>query len=254
MKTKGFTLVELLISLAMLGVISVALFQTLGTSIQSTGALNASNDLLKEGQIAQQVLYARLKEACHLYPSGTNLSLGLVTNDATNNSWNATPQQWTVNTHPIVAMILPPPAVAESDGTTTGRFFRFYAYYAMTREDFIATTTIPSSAKPTGDVRNDPTAWVIMQYRVNLTFAPGTTTPCATMATTATITGGVSSLLVDYVAPANPITGLFSVGANWVDYNLQLEQRTVSGNTIRVGQSAGNSNLRGRIYPQNLNL
>jgi hypothetical protein len=74
------------------------------------------------------------------------------------------------------------------------------------------------------------------------------------MAATAAITGGISSLLVDYVAPANPITDLFNVGADFVDYNLQLEQRTSSGNTIRVGQTAGSSNLRGRIYPQNLNI
>jgi prepilin-type N-terminal cleavage/methylation domain-containing protein len=250
-RSAGFTLVELLLALALLTIITLALFQTLGGSVQGANSINASNDLLREGQIAQQVISARLKEACYIYPAGADLTLA-ASGYSTRNAFGSPDTEWTVNTHPFVAMILPPDATAG-----TGQY-RFFAYYAMPRSQYV--NNAASTINPGRDVRNDNTTWVLMEYSRNITVTGSPT--CEVIRQTLNVAGGNAFLLVDYVSPASPITGLFTVdtaatdnngdpGAAWVEYNLQLQRTTVNGDVIRVGANAGSSNLRGRIYPQN---
>jgi prepilin-type N-terminal cleavage/methylation domain-containing protein len=244
---RGFTLVEALLSLLLLGIISVALFQTLGTSIGSSNSINASNDLLREGQIAQQVITARIKESCYVYPAGQILTLA-ASGWSTQNAFGSG-SVWTINTHPIVAMIMPP--------NLSNTNYQFLAYYAIPRSQYVNNAT--GANNPGLDVRNDTTTWMIMEYRIGLGTGAGQT--CQAISTGAAVSGGDASLLVDYVSPTSPITGLFTVdpnpdanGPRWVDYNLQLQRTTLLGNsvtTVRVGANSANSNLRGRIYPQN---
>jgi prepilin-type N-terminal cleavage/methylation domain-containing protein len=256
LKIKGFTLVELLISLALLGIVMVTLFQTMGGTIQASNSTNASNDLLREGQIAQQILTARFREACYVFPAGATLSLA-ASGYSTKNAFGSPDTDWNINTHPIVAMVLPP------DPNDPTPEFRFIAYYAIPRSQY----TVPSplgaapSNNPGQDAANDSTTWMIMEYRKNLGFPPGTTTPCSAMPTSINIKGQSGKLLLDYVQIASPITSLFSVGgtgpdggAAWIQYDLRLQKDTRSGNIVRVGGTGTNSNLSGRVFPINLGL
>jgi type II secretory pathway pseudopilin PulG len=267
----GFTLLEVLVSLGLLGSIVVLLFNFLGSTTQSSNTINASNELLREGQIAQQLIAARLKEACYIYPSGSTITMGS-SGFTTVNEFGGTPgtgYAWTVNTHPIIAMILPPNLTDPTDGVTTGNYFRFYAYYPVSRSRYFQ-MGFAESEKPNPDTFNDKSVWMLMEYRKNLTeFSEGTSSKCASMPATVDITGRSGRLLVDYISRANPINSLFTagptetsgtlnLGASYVDYSLQLERANSDGKTVvRVGQdsgSTGSGNLQGRIYPQNFGL
>jgi prepilin-type N-terminal cleavage/methylation domain-containing protein len=254
MKRAGFTLLELLLSLAMLGIIMVTLFQSFGTTIQVSNSGNASNELVREGQIAQQLLTARFREACYVFPGGTTLSLA-ASGYTTQNAFPSPSTSWTINSHPMVAMVLPPDL---NDPVSTSNF-RFFAYYAIPRSQY--TNAAAPSINPGKDSANDSTTWMLMEYRIGLPFTSGTTTPCNAMATAANIQGLAGNLLLDYVQIANPITSLFTVGgsgrgggAAWIQYDLRLQKDTRTGNIVRVGGSGANSNLSGKVYPQNLGL
>jgi prepilin-type N-terminal cleavage/methylation domain-containing protein len=256
-KQFGFTLIELLISLSLLGVLSLALFQTVGGTISLSGSVNATNDLIREGQIAQQVLSARLQEACYLFPSGTTIQMSS-SNATTANAFNGNTQTWIVNTHPILAVMLPGTA------TATQRTFQFFAYYAQPRGQYVTAVT-GTADNPGGDALNDATTWVLLQYQASITV-PITTT-CAQASTSNNTAAGVTAtatqisfsgstggrMLIDYVAPVTPSTTLFNVDAGFADFDLQLQRAVRSTGTTRVGGST-NSNLRGRISPQNLGL
>ena len=249
---KGFTLIETLVALAILGVLLVALLQTISGTAQVSTSANSGNELLREGQIAQQILSSRFKEACYVYPSGTTITMG--TGSTTENTLGTATNNWVVNTDPIVAMILPPNA--RDIDVNAGAFYRFFAYYAVKRSSFLAMGAVSSSDKPSADANNDNSVWVIMEFRTNLTaFPSGGTARCSTMAAiNFTGSGSKGRMLIDYVSPANPVNSLFTVSATAVSYNLQLQRQTQQGNVIRVGQDPASSNLRGVIYPINLGL
>ena len=257
-KTKGFTLIELLISLGLLGGIILALFQTMGSTTQVSNSTNASNDLIREGQIAQQLLSAQFKEACYVYPAGANITMassGYTTKNG--GAWN-----WTVNTHPIVALILPP---ASSDAT--GKFYRFFAYYAIPRSQYVSGSTPDISINPGPDVMNDTTTWMLMEYRKPIDTSNTTNFPvpfnCAQLAANSNFTitgaGGSAALLTDYITPVTTSTELFSVGgtapiggAEFIEYNLRLSRTTREGNTVTVGGGASGTTMTAKVYPVNL--
>ena len=259
--TRGFTLVELLLSLGLLGIITVALLQTFGNTVQASNSVTATNDLLREGQIAQQIVNARLREACYLYPDGTTVTPS--TGGATTKNWfaGAGSPSWTVNTHPIVAMLVPGDPIPLT-GPATQRNYTFFAYFPMPRVNFV--TAVTGANNPGGDTLNDNSTWVLLEARQAI-VAP-IATSCQAVATgnnaAANMTADASSvsftglqgrLLVDYLRPVTTYSDLFSVGAGFVDYNLQFQRTTLGGGTARVG-GGGASNLSGRVYSQNLGL
>lgn len=254
---QGFTLVEILISLALLGVILVALFQTVGGTVALSGSVNATNELIREGQIAQQVINTRLQEACYLFPSGATIQMSTAGDTTKNYLTPPTSQTWTVNTHPIVAMILPGTANA------TSRIFQFFAYYPIPRSNYLDAVT--GGNDPGQDALNDATTWVLLQFQAPISAPLGTS--CATVATTnnagASVTatntsisfGGVGisgRLLVDYVTPVTTFTDMLNVGTGVATYNFRFQRTTRSGGTIRVG--AGSDGVNGKVYPKNLGL
>lgn len=253
--TRGFTLVEVLISLGILGIIITVLFQTIGSTTGLSNTTNSSNDLIREGQIAQQLLNARFKEACYVYPPSNTLTLaasGFTTQNGAGNTW-------TVNTHPIVAVILPP----EPSDTR----YRFLAYYAIPRSQYV--NSAATSSNPGADVNNDSSVWMLMEYRRLINVSNSVTFPsrfCADLASNSNfvITGGNAQLLTDYISPVATSTELFSVGgtttngsAAFVEYNLRL-QKTTRGdgvnNTVSVGGGASGTTLTAKVYPVNLGL
>ena len=67
----GFTLVELLIGLAVLGILIGSFFRLVGNTVDTSTELSVRNEVVQDAQIAQQIINARLQEACFVYTSGT---------------------------------------------------------------------------------------------------------------------------------------------------------------------------------------
>ena len=211
----GFTLVELLIGLAVLGILIGSFFRLVGNTVDTSTELSVRNEVVQDAQIAQQIINARLQEACFVYTSGTiqMASSGWTTQRSilglSGYIWNIT------NNDPIVAMILPPDP---NDVTAANRpRYRFLAYYPVRRGAYIAgnvSTSNNISQLPT-EPANDNN-WVLMQYIRYLPTSPGDTTApvmnpsltCTVNVTNgnASITGGAADLLVDYVQPTNVAT------------------------------------------------
>jgi prepilin-type N-terminal cleavage/methylation domain-containing protein len=242
----GFTLVEILVSLGILGIVMVSTFNFINSSVAVSSSANSNNELIREGQIGQQVLAARFKEACHVFPGGTALTLAATGFERRN--FFTSSFTWTVNTDPFVALILPP----EDDRPATE--YRFIAYYAIPRNEWTSVATLGNN--PGADARNDPNTWLIVQYIKRFTSA--TTIACANKPAqtgfAAAITAGGSDILLDYVdIPVNR-NELFQVNANSIDYDIRLEKTSAAGNVVRIGGPGSDSSLRGRVFPINLGL
>ena len=260
---RGFTLIEVLVSLSILGVIITALFQTIGSTTALSNSTNSSNDLIREGQIAQQVLNARIKEACYIYPTDNTITLA-TSGLTTKNAFSAPPSyDWKINTHPMIAMILPPDS---ADLTLTN--YRFFAYYAIPRSQYISqyTAGVASAANPGADSINDSTVWMLMEYRNPIDVSSDIDFPskrCADLAGNSKFVykGLAGNILTDYILPVSPSTGFLSVGgtgpaggASYIEYNLRFQQTTRAGNVISVGGGASGTTLSAKVYPANLGL
>lgn len=171
-RTEGFTLVELLIGLFLTGLILVFIGSLITSSAQDTSRISSNADVIKDGQIAQQLITGRLSEAIYVWP-GTSSSFLLSSGVTTKNTVGIPGQQWRVNTDPFVAMVLPPTGTASYNTTgtitnctasTTDGCYRFFAYYAMKRSNL---SILASTEKPKSDPIND-NQWVLMEYRANL--------------------------------------------------------------------------------------
>jgi prepilin-type N-terminal cleavage/methylation domain-containing protein len=250
----GFSLIELLVALGILGILCIMILQSVASSAQLSGSVNTSNELLREGQITVQLLSHRLKEACYVHPSGTRITLTSTGFTATNAFNSANPSQWVIGTHPMVAMLLPP----KPDETA----YRFFAYYAIPRHQYVTQTT--GASNPGRDALNDTSVWMLMEYRANIPLVPAET-PCADIPTLQTyadsILGRAGNLVLDYLAPSAPGTQLFNIGptrtldesAQWIEYNVRMQRQTGNGNLVVIGDPNG-AKLKERVYPHNLGL
>lgn len=224
----------------------VSTFNFIDSTTTVASGNNSSNELVREGQIGQQVISARIKEACYLFTATDVVTLTAA--GWTSRNFFTTSQVWTTNTDPFIAMILPP---AQGSPTTV---YRFMAYYAIPRSEYTARAT--GANNPGVDTRNDANTWVIMQYEAEFTTAANTRCRDMPNATgfNADISGEVASLLLDYVdIPANR-DELFQVGTNFIDYDIRLEKTGAGGVVSRVGGPGSESALNGRVYPENLGL
>jgi len=255
MRSKGFTLFELLVAMALVGLIFTAFLQVFTGTLSQSTLTSARSDLLKEGQIAVQVMASKLQEACYVYPNGKTLRMA-DSGYSTQNLGGG--YNWTVGNDPILAMLLPPdPNSANPDS------YRFIAYYPLLRGFY--NSNAGSSLQLESDPAND-NVWVLMEYRRNLdpslkpsNFASSPAS-CAALAgglTNADIQGGTARILVDYVSPQND---LFSTNDNPTDPNdaptaatLNLRmQRSVQGKSLSV--AGGGSGLSVRVFPRNLSV
>ncbi len=167
--TSGFTLVEMMISTAILAVLMLGFTQIFGGSLRASAQVNGRNELISEGQIAQQLIASRLQSAFYIYPPSTALQMTSSGVMAKNTVRAGAGYVWTVNTDPIVAMIVPPKVKAQCPTSSAGpgsedACFSFYAYYPVLRSALIADA--PASA-PDPDP-NNANAWVLMEYKANL--------------------------------------------------------------------------------------
>lgn len=68
--TMGLTLVELLIGTVLASMIMLGISTLIQQTSVSNARLNQTNSLIREGQIAQQIISGRLAEAIYVWPSG----------------------------------------------------------------------------------------------------------------------------------------------------------------------------------------
>lgn len=256
------TLIEVLISMALMGIVMTALVNVNISSTRASSALQTRNDLLPESQIAQNYVLSKIREATYVFPEGTTFNLG---SDVTVQKPGTSGGSWTVGTDPIVAIVLPPtnttPNCSASAPSTpdTQNCYTFYAYYPVLRSSLTGSATLGSGLRPVTDVANDSSAWVLMEYRASY----GKVTPLTTPDSVFTAAPGVSAqgrLVMDYLLPvtgtgtdqlfdqANDAAGAQAVGNTSVTMNLAA-QRVFTGQTIRL-PSSGRYNVT--VYPRNV--
>ena len=254
----GFTLLELLIGVAIMGVIMLAFTQLFSGSLRASSDINARNELLSEGQIAQQLIVSRLKGASYVYPPNTSFTM---TNTVRTQNTIRGDQNWTVGMDPIVAMIVPPEGNPDDPNPSTSvqcnsdsvreknMCFMFYAYYPIERKVLIE--GINPKFAPDPDPANEK-VWLLMEYRARiydfqmrshtnrLASAPTPNTVLARMP------GRPAQILVDYVEPTSgaqpPLFAIQNDGS--VAFNLRM-QRTQRGKTLELPP------LNVRAYPRN---
>lgn len=253
----GFTLIEMLVVMGILGVVLLALSNTFVGGSRTTTLAMARAELQQETVNAEQLIGSRIREAWYVFPPAQTLALGggelrrnpLVTGSSGN---------WTVGTHPILAMILPPerPTVActsDNDGC-----YKFYAYYPVKRSVWVNGTLVSSPSNPGKDEANDASAWVLVEY---YDYYQGTTSAPSLPPTPPPIADSDANLLSDYVAPTTNVGS----GTNYrmFDYVMNpagtvvqgvrvnlATQRQVSGRLVRLPDATGAYALS--AYPQNL--
>ncbi len=285
---KGFTLVEMLISMVILGILMLAFTQIFGGSLRASSEINSRNELVNEGQIAQQLITSKLQGAYYLYTGTLQLTSG---GDTTKNTVRSgAGQSWAVGTDPFVAILVPPtmspsPAAgapsqcpvdsaSSSVKASNNQFcFTFYAYYPMRRGSFV--TNVPNSSPPADP--NNENGWVLMEYRANVFDGVDRSgdqlrnPPLPGTASGTGYTGRSGQMLVDYVQPAtstptytmfrvcdprlsiaqpNCPVGTTATSPRLVDFDLRLLQNRVGK---KLSAPAGSEALRTRVYPRNWN-
>lgn len=166
----GFTLVELLIGMALLAVVLAATLQIFTSSADGTTRLNNLSDSQQEALNGLQFVSGRLKEAWYVYPAGTVIDLGvnaLAKNPVT--GANAGSTRYAVGTEPMLAMILPPADRTLSCAASPSGCYRFYAYFAVKHSDWTAAAT---GFNDPGPATGTQTTWVLAEYRANFSGTP----------------------------------------------------------------------------------
>jgi len=249
----GFTLLEVLVSLLILGVISLAFIRIFSTTLDATNRITDRNELLHEAQIAEQVITSRVKLAWEVFPPGTHI---YINDGATTRNHLAGSSTWVVGTDPMLALILPPKEPGKTnlcDASHPDYCFRFFAYYAFRRSDYLSAVSPTSAEAIFPDPQNDAT-WVIMEFRrtlTNITDPANITPPNGD-----SIYSGVKGrLLVEYVQPEqeSPAYKIFTVQP---DKSVDLALRMVKHTSRRDYHSpkVGEPPLTIRSVPRNLGV
>lgn len=212
----GFTLVEMLVALGILGILMAGFAYLFGNTLGVTRQVDVRNEVLANAQIAQNLMVSRLQEAWYVYPDTTSLSL-----PSAGAAWQTKNPVGGSNTFSVgsnfVAFIVPPAdqsAACTVSPVVTGGCYHFYAYYPVLRTDYVTGTAGGYANRLLADTQN-PSAWVLMQYDAYVqdgvippTTCPGATTGQIIACQPSFFTGLVSSLfaaranlLSDYLTP-----------------------------------------------------
>ncbi|GGR61757.1 prepilin-type N-terminal cleavage/methylation domain-containing protein [Deinococcus seoulensis] len=257
----GFTLVELLIGMALMSVVLLAVFNVNLSSTRASMSLQTRNDLLPETQIAQTYVLSRLRESAYVYPTGTTFDLGT---DPTVKNPRTGLGAWTVGQDAFIAVVLPPrsetpncaliaPAVPD-----TANCYTLYAYYPVLRSVLTGSTTLSSGRRPAAEPLNDASTWVLMEYRRSFGKLTGTVFPVPLANTTQ------GAMVMDYLLPVTlpqvssvpdrlfSLTGdagIQQVGRTAITVNLAAQRQVGGSPSVRVPGS-GRSTVT--VFPRNV--
>ena len=260
----------------------LAFTQIFSGALRASGDINGRNELISEGQIAQQIITARLQSAVYVYPAGTALQLTGSGVTTTNTVRSGAGQSWTVGTDPILAMVLPP----EGTGTcgtaapaVSTACFTFYAYYPYKRGSYLGLPPgdLSEKSKPAADPANND-QWLLLEYKRNIidgvtrstfTSVPSVSPASATrtnvvnwfntiLTSTAhpMIRGGSGILLTDYVQPSSaaPTYSMFTVDTTSSLFNVTMNFRMLQmqgAKALRAPAATDSTPLSTRVYPRN---
>lgn len=266
----GFTLLELLVGMALMGIVLAALFSVFTQGSQVSAQSSSRAELQQEVLNTQQLIAGKLREAWYVYPPGQTLAF-TSTNAPTARNPVTLNQNWIVGTHPVVAMILPPrmtsPPATPCSATNPERCYRFVAYYPVLRSVWV-TGTAASSWRNPGDDANNANTWILAEYRANM---PVTFLPTAVPSTPPTVpSAGESNILADYLAPTIATPGFTTASNTYtmftymaadgtaasaskpvagITLNLAATRKT-SGTTLRLPNATDEYTIS--VYPTNL--
>ncbi len=208
-KQAGLTMVELMISLAIAGMLLAAVIPVFGSTLTTSTNTRSKAELTDEAQIAIAIMTARTREACYVYPTGSTIPMP--------NNWNSNNGNLVVSNN----------AFAIIEPTNTG--YALYAYY------LIAKTTYNTNA---GTAQQLPASngQVLMQYRANINITPAPGNRCSQWANTIALTqhtNGLAQVLTDHVnaLTVNPTN-------NSVGLTLQLADNRTTGSIMNATAAA----------------
>ncbi|MDO4244985.1 MAG: prepilin-type N-terminal cleavage/methylation domain-containing protein, partial [Deinococcus sp.] len=205
---EGFTLIEILVALALLGVVLGLLVSFFTQSTRTSSQVSTRTEMQEDILITQQIIAARLREAWAVLPPGTIVDFGsgaLRRNPAAGNINGS----WEIGAHPLLALILPPDAPQLScTATIRDGCYRFFAYYPVKRSNWVSSTSPTSTRNPGPDPDNGDT-WVLAEYTDYYDMPP----LMSNLRPPSDTAGSQVNLLADYVAPGIP-TGTFTTAAN----------------------------------------
>jgi prepilin-type N-terminal cleavage/methylation domain-containing protein len=246
--SNGFTIIELLVGMGIMSVLIATFVAFFGKTLDVAKSLDIQNELLADGQIAQQIAASRLQEGWYILPNGHTLTLniGWRTQNPITNAY-----VWTIGTHPMLAVVLPPRSLAVTCASSTDGCYRFYAIYAIKRSLYVTSTASDLSNRLPADTNNS-NAWVLMQAECTLNSAAVTTGGTA-LNSGYTFTTCQSNLLADYMTPivSNDYQPFTINGLNQVSLDLRFS-RNAKGRTFSVGGT--NSPLKAAILLRNHNI
>lgn len=260
--TAGFTLVEVLVALAVTATLLALLGNFLVGSTRAVSVADVRNEALNDVTLAQQLIASRVRQAWWVAPpgspTGSTINLGAAPINLATPALGQNPRtgtgQWTVpsgalttdTTHQVLMMILPPePGVTQ---------YRLYMYYPVLRSVLVGAYPVGSAERPLDDPANAG-SWVLMQLRADLGTARPTLVPGVVNLNTAglTFSGVTVSPLMEYQRPlatGQPLLfayGLSGGAVQSVSINLQVS-RNLRGQELRQPGDP----LALTVYPRNL--
>lgn len=181
--TGGFTLVELLIGMAIIGVILLTISNLFVNTIKDTETISSKADLVKIAQHTQQIISGRISDAIYIWSpaitSGKEFNLGNSADKQAktdkvilgmNNNTSLAKWQVKTNDNRFLAMILPPRVQYNASNCISSasrtmqdnNCYRFIAYYPLKVADL---QSLPTNSRP---ATSSPNEWAIMEYRHSL--------------------------------------------------------------------------------------
>jgi prepilin-type N-terminal cleavage/methylation domain-containing protein len=231
-KQSGFTLLEVLLSMAILGVILMVVSQGIGSGNTTLGLAVSKSDLLEETRNAGQIMTDEIAKASYIYPPGTTLNLGTdysVRQPGASVAVGGTAWKTGVAATPMMAMILPPGSFGTCSSTDTQFCSTFVAYYPVLRSEVEQNLKV-NSVRVLQVTSWTSSLWTLYEYRCSLRFKEldATAVPPTDLTLTANCGTASKSLMLDYVQPYNATS---TVSGFAIDYLASTNacRRPVSG-------------------------
>lgn len=181
-KRSGFTLVEILISLAVLGILLSFVVRTLSVNASYTSNTVVRSNLIDDIRVAGQMIADQVGKAIYVFAPGTSITLNStgagysVQDSGGSNTWNVADIA-----DPLIAFVEPPKIRSASNlcDPATGDFtnqltktkdacLTFVAYYPLIRSNVVASAT--GAGNPGADTSVNNSKRMIYEFRLALPY------------------------------------------------------------------------------------